>query len=474
MMPVAERNQFAVEIYLPQGSPLEKTATVCDSLENILRADGRVKSVTAFTGESSPRFHVVYAPNMPSKAYGQFIVNTVSNKATEELLDDYANTYAYYFPEAYVRFRQLDFQAVDAPVEIRLIGEDIESLKTQAEKLCNYLQSLDECLWVRTSFGSPVQGAKIDLNLDETSRLGINKTLVSLGISSGLTGMKISDLWEGGYAMPVYIEPEKAGNTVPDLQDVQISGLLGASVPLRQIGRIAPEWEEGCITHRNGLRTLSVLADIKRGAYADRVFAKMSRYADNELAPQLPAGVEYEYGGLSEFEDETMRPMYQGMVISFVMMFFILIFHFRKIKMAVIIMLSASLSIFGAAFGVWVLRIDFSAFAILGIIGLVGVIIRNGIIMFDYIEFLRFTRGETVRRAAFEAGKRRMRPIFLTSACASMGVLPMIISASPMWSGMAAIIFFGTLVSMTLIVTVLPVAYWLIYRTQDDILNNKP
>jgi multidrug efflux pump subunit AcrB len=464
MMPIAERDQFAVEIYLPQGSPLEKTAAVCNQLESILRADERVKSVTAFTGESSPRFHVVYAPNMPSKAYGQFIVNTISNKATEEMLDEYANHYAYYFPEAYVRFKQLDFQAVDAPVEIRLMGETIESLKTEAEKISNYLQSLDECLWVRTSFDTPVQGAKIELDLDETSRLGINKALVSLGISSGLTGMQISDLWEGNYAVPVCIEPEKADNTISDLQNVQISGLLGASVPLRQIGRIAPEWEEGCITHRNGLRTLNVLADIKRGEYANKVFAKMSSYVDSEIAPQLPAGVEYEYGGLSEFEDETMSPMYQGMVISFVIMFFILVFHFRKIKMAVIIMLAASLSIFGAAFGVWVLNIDFSAFAILGIIGLVGIIIRNGIIMFDYIEYLRFTRGETVRQAAFEAGKRRMRPIFLTSACASMGVLPMIISASPMWAGMAAIIFFGTLISMTLIVTVLPVVYWLIYR----------
>ncbi|MDR1201955.1 MAG: efflux RND transporter permease subunit, partial [Tannerellaceae bacterium] len=469
MMPIAERDQFAVEIYLPQGSPLDKTASVCDSLENILRADERVKSVSAFIGTSSPRFHVVYAPNMPSKAYGQFIVNTISNKATEEMLDDYTNNYAYYFPEAYVRFKQLDFQAVDAPVEVRLIGENIESLKTQAEKISNYLQSLDECSWVRTSFDTPVQGAKIELDLDETSRLGINKTLVSLGISSGLTGMKISDLWEGNYAVPVCIEPEKADNTVSDLQNVQISGLLGAAVPLRQIGHITPEWEEGYITHRNGLRTLSVLADIKRGEYANKVFAKMSRYVDSEIAPQLPTGVEYEYGGLSEFEDETMSPMYLGMVISFVIMFFILIFHFRKIKMAVIIMLASSLSIFGAAFGVWVLNIDFSAFAILGIIGLVGIIIRNGIIMFDYIEFLRFVRGETVRQAAFEAGKRRMRPIFLTSACASMGVLPMIISASPMWSGMAAIIFFGTLISMTLIVTVLPVVYWLVYRKQDEI-----
>ncbi|MDR0507719.1 MAG: efflux RND transporter permease subunit [Dysgonamonadaceae bacterium] len=469
MMPIAERDQFAVEIYLHKGSPLEKTAAVADSMENILRTDERVTSVSAFIGTSSPRFHSVYAPQMPSKSYAQFIVNTVSNKATEAMLDEYSDKYAYYFPEAYVRFKQLDFQAVDAAIDVRLIGEDIESLKHQAEKISNYLQTLNECTFVRTSFDAPSQGVKIELNPTEAGRLGINKTLVSLGISSGLTGMKISDLWEENYAVPVCIEPENVENAVSDLQNVQISGMLGAAVPLRQIATITPEWNESVITHRNGMRTLSVLSDVRRSAYDNVVFEKVRRYVDSEIIPQLPDNITLKYGGAVELEEEVMKPMVTAMLIAFVIMFFILVFHFRKIKMAVIVMLSAALSIFGAAFGVWVLGIDFSSFAILGIIGLAGIIIRNGIIMFDYIEFLRFTKGRTVRQAAYAAGKRRMRPIFLTSACASMGVLPMIISANPMWAGMAAIIFFGTLISMILIVTVMPVVYWLIYRKQDKV-----
>jgi multidrug efflux pump subunit AcrB len=209
---------------------------------------------------------------------------------------------------------------------------------------------------------------------------------------------------------------------------------------------------------------LSVFADVRRDAYANQVFGKVSRVVETEVAEQLPDGVEYEYGGLSAFEDEVMSPMYLAMVVAFVMMFFILVFHFRKLRLAIIVMLSSALSIFGAAFGVWVLGIDFSAFAILGIIGLVGIIIRNGIIMYDYTEYLRLHKNMSVREAAFDAGKRRMRPIFLTSAAASMGVLPMIISGSPMWVGMAAIIFFGTLISMALVVTVLPVMYWITYR----------
>jgi multidrug efflux pump subunit AcrB len=328
--------------------------------------------------------------------------------------------------------------------------------------MSDYLQSLDECLWVRTSFDAPMLGAKIELDPAETSRLGINKTLASIGIASGLTGMKITEVWEGNYAVSVGIEPIPSGGA--SLENVQVSGLFGSSVPLRQIGKISPAWEESTITHRNGMRTLSVLADVKRGEYASKVFDKVSDFMETEIAPNLPNGVEYQYGGLSEREGEVMSPMYLAMVIAFIIMFFILVFHFRKLKLAIIVMLSSSLSIFGAAFGVWILGVDFSAFAILGIIGLVGIIVRNGIIMYDYIEHLRFHKGMSVRQAAFDAGKRRMRPIFLTSAAASMGVLPMIISGSPMWVGMAAIIFFGTLISMVLVVTVLPVVYWLIYR----------
>jgi multidrug efflux pump subunit AcrB len=468
MMPIAERDQFAVEIYLPQGSPLEKTAAVCDSLEHILRRDTRVKSVSAFIGTSSPRFHMTYAPNMPSKAYGQFIVNTVSNKATEEMLNEYADSYAFRFPEAYVRFKQLDYQMAEAPIEIRFTGDDLAALKTQAEKLSDYLYTLDECLWVRTSFGQTLQSVEIDLDATESGRLGINKTLVSLGVATDLTGTKVTEIWEGNYAVPVYIESENDENTVSSLGDVQVSGLMGATVPLRQVASLAPQWNESAITHRNGLRAFNVLADVRRNEYPDRVFSKVKQYVETEIVPQLPDGVKIQYGGQDESDEEMMSSLLVALILAFGIIFMILLFHFRKVKLAVIVLASVSLSLFGAAIGFHLLNVDFGAFAIMGVIALAGIIVRNGIIMYDYIEYLRNNKGLSVRQAAIDAGKRRMRPIFLTSAAASMGVLPMIINRSPMWSGMATTIFFGTLVSIVLVVTVLPVVYWLAYRKEDD------
>ncbi|MDR2086903.1 MAG: efflux RND transporter permease subunit [Dysgonamonadaceae bacterium] len=466
-MPAADRDQFAVEIYLPEGSTLEKTIAVADSLENILREDRRVKSVTAFLGTSSPRFHFLYTPHIPAKNYAQFIVNTTSDKATEAMLDDYTNTYAFRFPECYIRFKQLDFQESDAPFEVRLVSDNIEELKLQAEQIEQYLREQDECLWVRTSFETPVQSTKIELNQEEMSRLGINKTLVSLGVSQGLTGMKISDVWEGSYQVPVCLVPQNADKTISDLENVPVSGVFGSAVPLRQIGKISPEWNENTLSHRSGLRTLTVMADIKRGENINRVLRKIFKQVDTEILPQLPPNMKLEYGGVKEQDTKTMTPLILGVGIAFLIIYLILIFHFKKLKLATLVLASAILCVFGAGFGVWVLHIDFNAFALLGIIGLVGIIVRNGIIMYDYIEYLRFKKGETVRQAAIDGGKRRMRPIFLTSAVAAMGVLPMIISQSPMWSPMAAIIFFGTLITMIFIVTVMPLVYWLMYKKQD-------
>ncbi|MDR1860829.1 MAG: efflux RND transporter permease subunit [Bacteroidales bacterium] len=464
MMPVAERDQFAVEIYLPQGSPLEKTATVCDSMENILRRDARVKSVTAFVGESSPRFHIVYAPNMPSKAYGQFIVNTVSNRATEEMLDDYTDRCAFMFPEAYVRFKQLDFQASEAPVEVRLTHDDIGTLKQQAERLTDYLNTLEECLRVHTSFEEPLAGVRIELNPSEAGRLGIQKAMAAMSMASGLTGSQITTLWEGDYAMPVCLEPENTRPGFGDAGNVQVSGLTGVSVPLRQVASVIPEWNDGQITHRNGRRTLTVAADIKRGKNINEVYAKLHRFMDEQLIPMAPANMEFEDGGMPETEAEVLFPMAKGILIALMIIFMILVFHCGKLSRATLIMSASLLSLFGAAFGIWVMGIEFSVTAMLGIVGLVGIIVRNGIIMFDCLETLRKEHGMTVREAAFEAGKRRMRPIFLTSAAASVGVLPMIISNSPLWSPLGVVIFFGTLFSMLLVITVLPVTYWLIFK----------
>jgi len=470
MMPVVERNQFAVEIYLPQGSSLKQTTVVSDSMEHILRRDSRVKSVTSFVGESSPRFHLVYAPNMPSPAYAQFIVNTTSAKATEAILAEYTDKYAFYFPEGYVRFKQLDFQAVAAPVEVRFSGENLQELKSEAEKLTAYLNTLEECLRVRTNFEDMLPGAKIILNPTEAGRLGINKALTSINLSSSYGEMAVSTMWEGDYPLSVVLKSENSDQGFNSIGNVNVSGIIpGAIVPLRQVAAVEPEWTEGQIVRRNGILTISVLADLKWGVNASEIVTKVQKYVDKEVIPVLPSGINVEYGGESELNQEIIPGMVNAIIIAVFIIFIILVFHFKKLNLAILVFSSMALTIFGASFGIWIMGIDFSVTAMLGLVSLAGIVVRNGIIMFDYTDELRQRHKIPVREAAFEAGKRRMRPIFLTSAAASMGVLPMVLSGDLMWAPLGTVIFFGTLISMVFVVTVLPVAYWLIFKKTDKI-----
>lgn len=469
LMPIAERNQFAVEIYLPNGSSLEQTEVIAQDLEKVLRKEKTVVSVTSFIGTGSPRFQTAYAPKVGGPNFAQFIVNTTSNEDTELLLDKYSTQYAYHYPNAFVKFKQLEYESVDADIDVRISGENIADLKKVADTLMTKLKKLDEPIRIYTNYEEPLPGIKITLDPVESNRLGVNEGTLALGLASRFGGTPITNIWENDYSLPVVLK-SKWENKDPMAEDVSneyVAGLLSPSVPLRQIADVSANWTEGQINRRNGVRTLSVFVDLKRGERSGLVQPKVEEIVNAVTAKSLPKGVSISYGGVKESDGETMPKLIKALSISIVIIFFILVFHFKKISLATLVLASTSLSIFGAAIGLKVMNVDFSITAVLGIVSLIGIIVRNGIIMYDYTEELRHKHGKTVFEASLEAGKRRMRPIFLTSAAASMGVIPMIISKSPLWCPMGTVICFGTIFSMIFILTLLPLAYWLIYKHED-------
>ncbi|WP_238768127.1 efflux RND transporter permease subunit [Maribellus maritimus] len=480
LMPIAERNQFAVEIYLPKGNSLEQTALVADSLEIMMKKDDRVKSITSFIGTSSPRFHTTYAPKMPARNYAQFIVNTPSNRATEEILDEYTDFYAEYFPNAHVRFKQLDYQEAANSIEIRISGNNIADLKTAADSLIVKMRTVPELTWVHTNFEEMLAGTHVDINDIEANRLGINKTIVATNLAMRFDGVPLTTLWENDYPVAVKLKAERDHEvSYSDIENEYIHSLIpGVSVPLRQIADVKPDWTQGQIIRRNGVPTISIVSDVKRGVNLNQVFRSVKKIADSQ---PLPEGTSLSYGGAYETDSEMLPQVTGGLFMSIFIIFLILVFHFRKINLALLVMGSSTLSIIGAVLGVLIMGLNFGVTSILGIVSLIGILVRNGIIMLDYAEELRQHGKKTALEAAFEAGKRRMRPIFLTSMAASMGVIPMIISKSALWAPMGVVIFFGTITSMIFLVLILPVAYWLIFRKVDknkkkitiaELLNN--
>ena len=464
MVPFADRDQFAVEIYLRPDTPVGRTAEVADSVFRVLRADGRVTSVTSFVGCSSPRFQMSYAPQIAGKNYAQFIVNTTSVDDTEAILDDYADSWADRFPEAYVKFKQLDYQNVPS-LEFRFYGENLDSLHTAADRLMARMREMPELMWVHSDYEEPRMIAGVSLDPVTASQLGITRTMTAANLALAAGDVPVGAVWEGDYKLPVVLKNDDRNGerSLADIEDTYVSSLVpGVSVPLRQIADIEPRWSETRIVHRNGVRCISVSADLKRGENAMRMTSKIRNILDNELV--LPAGITPEVGGAREFDAETIPPIASGLGISLVIIFFFILVNFRKFGISLVIMAAMSLCLFGAMIGLWASGFTIGLTSVMGFITLLGMIVRNVILMYQHAEDKRKTCHWTARLAAYDAGKRRMVPIFLTTATTAVGVVPMMFGGSTFWAPVGVTIFAGGIGSLILVVTILPVLYSKIYK----------
>ncbi|MBQ9591669.1 MAG: efflux RND transporter permease subunit [Paludibacteraceae bacterium] len=474
-LPRAERNQFAVEIYMPTGTAIDKTVQIADSLYDIMRQDERIVNIATFYGSGSPRFQTSYAPQIGGSNFAQFIVNTKGDEATQELLDELTPKYSEYFPEAHVRFKELDYSDAISPIEFRLMGDNLADLHKAVDKVAEEMRKNEKLSLVRTSFEGTTPGMFVQIDNQQASRIGISKTDVAINLATQFgDGLAITKVWEEDYAMDVTVKDRNAGNNrVSDLKNANISGNLpGISVPLRQIAKPSADFTEGQITRRNGIRCISIYAEVKRGENLTNTVNEL----DEELKKlDLPDGVTLVAGGQKEKDAHTIPQIINGLLISIFVIFVILIFHLRNIRQSLLLMLSLPACLLGAALGVILLGQEVGITAILGLITLMGIIVRNGIIMIDYAEELRVQHRLAARQAAIMAAQRRMRPIFMTCAAASMGVVPMVISNTPLWGPMGTVVMVGTIVSFFFIVTVIPVGYWGLFQVEDRkrILKNE-
>lgn len=458
LMPIAERNQFAVEIFLPTGTSVERTSEVADSLENILSADDRVVSIASFHGCSSPRFQATYAPQVGGPNFAQFIVNTKSNEATIDVLNEYTDKYEEYFPDAVIRFKQLSYSNANFPIEIRVSGTDKEQIAIISDSILKRMRSVSGLRNVRSSLDLPLVSATVESNPAESSRLGIN----NLGLEATLamrysSGVPVATVWEGSYGIPVVLKaPTADRSNIDELRDEPVSVAGISSAPLREFATVNPEWHVGKESKRNGIPTVTLIAEVQRNVNViDRTEAVMDAIKDIDI----PDGVTISRGGDWENTMSTLPQIGGALIIAVVIIFFILLFHYTQIGVAALLVLSLLLCLPGAGIGMLIQGTVLSVTCVLGIVSLMGILVRNAIVLLDYAEELR-NQGQPLKDAIFNASKRRMRPIFLTSAAATMGVVPMVIGNSALWQPMGVVIFWGTPITMIFILTTIPVAYW--------------
>ena len=459
VLPKAERNSFAVEIHLAAGSTINETEIVADSLAHILQNDPRVASVTTFVGMSSPRFHMMYAPQLASDNYAQFIVNTMSDDATKQLIAEYAQRYENIFPNAQVRFKQMDYQFSPSPVEFYVYADDYSKIEPVRDTLIRLMKENPNLFYVHSDYDETEEMLDVVLKTDEANRLGITQATLSVYLSGALSGTRLTSLWQGDYNIPIsiYSDAQDSALSYGSIGDMLVPcAQPGAWVPLRQVADIQPKFHHNNMPHRNGMRCVTVSADVLPGASQIKEYLHVDKMLEES---GIPDGVTVEPGGTFQFSGEIFPKLILAVIAAIAVMFIVLIIHYGKIGISLLSISMAVLCLFGANFGLWLFGLDFSITATLGMISLVGIIVRNAIIMYDYVAELRSKQLLSIQEAAYQAGLRRMRPIFLTSATTALGVIPMILAGTLLWMPMGVVICFGTIFTLPLVITILPVAY---------------
>ena len=480
LFPYADRDQFAVEIFLPDGKGMAETELVADSVQHVLEKDERITGITGFIGCSSPRFMDAYAPQMAGKNYAQFIVNTKSDKATLELLSKYQPMLAEAFPNAYVKFKRLDYLEVPE-LEYRFYGDNLDSLHIVAERLMERMRKMPELEWVHTDYFQPYPVINVTLDPVTSAQLGITRTTAQLALSATSSDLRVGQIWEGNYELPIVVKDD-ADMTFSDIANLGIASPMSivssgvqqtnSTVPLRQIAKVGPKWSESRILHRGGERCITVTAQFIQGVFTAPIEKEIARIMEEEI--ELPQGVRSEVGGEIEYGDEALPQIYGGIIIAMIIVFFFLLFNFKKYGITTICMVALALMTPGALIGLGLMNRALGLTSIFGLITLMGMIMRNEILIFEHaIDLInkyvaehgdwtvdRKAYNEAVRQAAYDAGKRRMVPIFLTTATTAVGVVPMIIAQSSFWMPVGVTIFAGGIGSLIMVVTMLPVIYW--------------
>jgi multidrug efflux pump subunit AcrB len=366
-------------------------------------------------------------------------------------------------------------------LEYRFYGDNLDSLHVVAERLMERMRQMPELEWVHTDYLQPYPIINVELDPVTSAQLGITRTTAQLALSATSTDLCVGQIWEDNYELPIVVKDD-TDMTFSDIANLGVAspaslvsgGVLSTNttVPLRQIAKVQPKWSESRIMHRGGERCITVTAQFAQGVYTAPVEKEIARIMNEEI--KLPQGVRTEVGGEIEYGDEAMPQIIGGITIAMVIVFFFLLFNFKKYGVTTVCMAALALMIPGALIGLGLMNRALGLTSIFGLITLMGMIMRNEILIFEHaIDLIKKYVAEhgdwkvdrkaynlAVRQAAYDAGKRRMVPIFLTTATTAVGVVPMIIAQSSFWMPVGVTIFAGGIGSLIMVVTMLPVIYW--------------
>ena len=462
--PSSTRNEIIVSMQFPQSSSIDYTQNQAKSLDALLKDNEHIDHFTTYVGEGSPRFVLTLEPELPRANFMQTIIVTKSLEDRDALFKDLQDQLNDQYPSALINMQFVQIGPPSKyPVMLRVSGPDASEVKTIANDVKAKMQEDKDLHNIAFDWPDTEPVAQIHIDPDKARMLGINSYAVSLHLQSLLSGTKSGEYYEGNQTIPVTFRLSGNENhNLTALSSLPIQTGNGSYVPLSQIATISMSQEEGIIWHRNMMPTISIHANIGPGvlgnAKTKEIYNKLAEYRQN-----LPTGYSIDLDGSAEKSVTAVQKLLVPMPIMLFAIMTILMFQLKRIALMFMALFTAPLGLIGVVLALNITRTPLGFMAILGIIALSGMIIRNSIILLDQIEIHR-AEGQSAREAIINSATLRFRPIMLTAIAAILGMIPLM--GSVFWSPLAIAFSGGLLVATILTLIVLPVMYATWYKVK--------
>jgi multidrug efflux pump subunit AcrB len=465
--PPNEREVLTIDFWQPYGTDIEATEQRAAKLERHLLDHQGVKRVATFVGYGGPRWYLALDPQQTTRNYAFFVVATESAGVLPELKRDIQGEIGSEFPSCRASVRRLmRGPPVGAPIQIRISGDRMEQLYDLRDRIAAIADSVPETTEVWDDWGEWTKKMLVRVDQQRAKRAGLSTRDIALSLQSQYAGVSITNYRKGDELMPVVARAgEEYRNPLWKIQGINVYSVSKEqSVPLTHIADVELTWQPSNIRRRDGTRTMTIKANVLRGAYPSEILKRDIQPAIRRLqrSGSWPAGYEVRYGGEFEKSLEANRSIMVNVPLAVGLMILVLVGQFNSVRRVLIIALTVPPMFVGVTGGMLLTGSPFGFMALLGIVSLVGIIVNNAIMMIDQIELDR-ARTQDPREALMTAAQRRFRPILMTASTTILGLVPLALQGGALWKPMANALIFGLAFSTILTLVLCPVLYSLFF-----------
>jgi multidrug efflux pump subunit AcrB len=464
--PDSSRPEILVDLWLPEGSTQRESETLARRFEARMMKEADLESVTTWIGSGVPRFYLPLNQVFPQSNVSQAILLPKDLAARERLRAQLPAVLAAEFGEARTRVKVLpNGPPVDYPVQFRVMGPDAKVVRQAADQVKEVLRLHPSMRGVNDNWNEQIKVLHLDIDQDKARALGITSQAIAQNSRSGLSGATVGQYREGDKLVDIVLrQPLDERNVLTDIGNAYLPTASGKPIPLTQIARISFGWEPGVLWREGRKYAVTVQGDVVDGVQGPTV-TKAVEAQIAEIKRRLPPDYDIRIAGAQEQSSKGQGAIVAGVPVMLFLIFTLLMLQLQSFSRAMLVFLTGPLGIAGVAGALLLLDRPFGFVALLGVIALMGMIMRNSVILIDQIEQDR-ARGLPAWDAVVEAAVRRFRPIVLTAAAAVLAMIPL--TRSVFWGPMAVSIMGGLIVATALTLLSLPAMYaaWFRVRRQ--------